>query len=190
MGGDDAVDGDDVEMGAEAARILDGLAGISIGVEGGAGGAGGKRWEEDVDARERRRTMMEDRVLACLKAAVAAPEAPAAAASLLMQFHEATGDFAAAKEAGFRWLRSVQAPGWHSEEEPVQQATACFTQLCRANKEMCQGLDEAARKRETATLRLQLSSSSKAVARALGDDSPLAAGLQRLLDELLEFLKS
>lgn len=75
--------------------------------------------------------LQEDRVLACLKAAVAAPNAPEEAAGLLMQFHELTGDWGAAKEAGFQWLRSLQVSGWNSEEAAVKRVTACFTQLCR-----------------------------------------------------------
>lgn len=62
--------------------------------------------------------------------------------------------------------------------------------VCRVNERVCKGQDEAERKRETAPLRLQLASSSKAVARALGDDAPLAGALQQVLEDLMAFLNS
>lgn len=60
--------------------------------------------------------------------------------------------------------------------------------MCRVNERVCEGLDEAETKREAGPLRLQLSSSSKAVARAFGEDSHLSLALQQLLEQLLQFL--
>lgn len=70
-------------------------------------------------------------MLECLQAAVAASAAPAEAARLLSEFREATGDFRGAKEAAFLRLRALQTAGWHSDGAAVEQATACFEQLCR-----------------------------------------------------------
>lgn len=67
----------------------------------------------------------------CLEAAVAAPAAPADAARLLSDFHEATGDPRGAKQAAFLRLRALQAAGWHSDAAAVEQVVACFEQLCR-----------------------------------------------------------
>lgn len=55
---------------------------------------------------------------------------------------------------------------------------------------MCEGLHGPERKRETATLRLQLSSSAKAVGRALGEDAALALTLQQLLARVLELAQA
>lgn len=61
---------------------------------------------------------------------------------------------------------------------------------CRANEEVCQQLHGAERKRETAPLRLQLASSTKAAARSLGEDAPAAGALQALLDRVLAFVEA
>lgn len=70
-------------------------------------------------------------MLECLQGAVAAPAAPAAAAGLLADFREATGDPHGAKEAGFQQLRALQTSGWHAEADAVEQVVGCFTKLCR-----------------------------------------------------------
>jgi hypothetical protein len=66
-----------------------------------------------------------------LDTACSAAKVPAEAYEQLFRFHNVTGDTSLAKEAGFKWLRSLQTHGWQEDESSAADVAASCESLYR-----------------------------------------------------------
>lgn len=73
----------------------------------------------------------ESDVKKALDAACSAAKAPAEVFEQHCRFHKAIGDTGLAKEAGFKWLRGLQAHGWQEDETSTADVASCCAFLYR-----------------------------------------------------------
>ena len=76
-------------------------------------------------------SVQEADVKKALDAACGAAQAPAEVFEQLCRFHRAIGDISLAKEAGFKWLRGLQAHGWQEDETSAADVAGCCAFLYR-----------------------------------------------------------